>query len=138
MEDIFTPIVFLIAGAGFICIAVRLKGKREMLLQNGVETEGVINGFEISTGFDNTAVSYPIVRFQTKELKLIEAKASVAPPRFLLKDGQKVIVIYNPDNPTQYIFKTSIDFSKTVYIFWAVGIGLLLFGLWATYKYLVS
>lgn len=138
MEDILTPIVFLIAGAGFIYIALQLKDKSKKLLQNGVETEGVINGFETSSGSNNMTVSYPVIRFQTKEGKLIEEKASIAPPRFLLKEGQKVVVTYNPDNPAEYIFKTSVDYSKTLYIFLVVGIALMLFGLWSTYQYLVS
>lgn len=132
------PVVFLLVGAGFIYLALQLKDKRKMLLQNGVETEGVINGFETSIGTNNMTAEYPIIRFQTKTGKLIEQKASIAPPKFLLKNGQKVIVTYNPDNPAEYIFKTSFDFSKVFYVFLIGGMGLILFGLWSTYKYLVS
>lgn len=138
MEDIFIPIVSLVVGAMFIYVAMQLKGKRTMLLENGIETEGVINGFELSMGTNNMTASYPIIRFQTSEGKLIEQKASIAPPKFLLKEGQKVIVTYNPDNPTEYIFKTSLDFSKIFYVFLIGGIGILLFGLWSAYKYLVN
>jgi hypothetical protein len=138
MEDIFIPIISLVVGAGFIYLAIHQKEKRKMLLQNGVETDGVINGFATSIGTNNMTTSYPIIRFQTKTGKLIEQKANVAPPKFLLKDGQSVIVTYNPDNPEEYIFKTSLDFSKILYVFLIGGIGLVLFGLWATYKYLIS
>ena len=138
MEDIFIPIVSLVVGAMFVYVAMQLKGKRTMLLENGIETEGVINGFETSMGTDSMISSYPVIRFQTKTGKLIEQKASIAPPKFLLKDGQKVTVTYNPDNPAEYIFKTSFDFSKIFYVFLISGIAILLFGLWSAYKYLVN
>lgn len=139
MEDILTPIVFLVIGAVFIYVSVQFKDKRKMLLKNGVETEGVINSFDTSSGINSMSTTSPIIRFQTKEKKLIEQKASIAPPKFLLKEGQKVIVIYNPDNPTEYIFKTtSFDFSKMSYVALIFGVVFLLIGLWMTHKYFVS
>jgi len=138
MEDIFVPIVFLVVGTVAIYVALQLMDKRKVLVQDGVETDGIINGFETTNGINNMSASYPIIRFQTKEKKLIEQKASIAPPRFLLKEGQKVIVIYNPDNPTEYIFKTTFDFSKISYVILVFGVVFLLLGLWMTYKYLVN
>ncbi|HKB43295.1 MAG TPA: DUF3592 domain-containing protein [Chitinophagaceae bacterium] len=135
MSELVTLIIPLFSGIVLIILAMTLLAKRNKIIQNGVEVEGVIFDFETSDT-NNNYLKYPIIRFVTKEGSWITKTADYSLP--FLKRGQKVIVIYNKDNHEEFIFKTSIDVSKLAYLFLILGIIILLIGLLLAYRYLIK
>lgn len=136
MNDIFVSSVFLIVGVGILFVAFIVKQKTNRILTNGVETEGVINGFEDSNNLSNNS-KYPIIRFQTKEGTLITEKANIALPPFVLKEGQKVKVVYQVDNPKEFVLKTPFSFSNLFYFFVVIAISFIIIGGFGIYNYLL-
>lgn len=142
MADPINIIALLVFGIIFILAGSKLVEKRKNIIQNGIEVEGVIFEFDDSTppisidSYDNA--KYPIIRFVTKKGEWITEKSEYEVSSFLFKEGQKVKVIYNPENPKDFIFKTKVDFSKFAYLFLIAGIILFSTGLWFAYKYLTT
>ncbi|MES1214953.1 MAG: DUF3592 domain-containing protein [Bacteroidota bacterium] len=144
MSDVYNILIFLFLGTGLLFLASKLIEKKKRLVNNGVEVEGVVFKFDdSSSSFITSSDSgnnsrFPVIRFVTKEGLWITETADTALPSFLLKEGQSVKVVYNPDNPKEFIYKTSIDFSKISYLFVALGIGFLIVGIWFASKYLIK
>lgn len=137
MNDIFVSLIFLITGTVVMCVIFFVKQKNKKILENGIEVEGVINGFENIDSLSNNS-RFPIIRFQTQNGVLITEKANIALPPFILKEGQKVKVIYKIDNPKDFILKTSFDFSKLFYLFLLLSIVFISLGILGVYKYLIT
>jgi len=137
MSEVYNILIFLFLGTGAIYIASKLTEKRKKIINNGIEVEGIIFGFEASPD-SNMNASYPVLRFVTKEGLWITEAADYSSIPFLLKKGQTVKIVYNPDNPKEFIYKTSVDYSKIYYLFFAVGIACLVGGVWFAYKYLTK
>ncbi|MCW3116904.1 MAG: hypothetical protein JWM28_986 [Chitinophagaceae bacterium] len=127
----------LFIGLGLLFAGLKFITKRKKLLTNGIEVEGVIFGFESSSG-STSGVAYPVIRFVTKEGLWITESANIGLPQFLLKQGQQVKVVYNPAKPKEFIYKTSVDFSKIGYFIVVGGILLFIAGIWFAYKYLTK
>ncbi len=136
MSELITLITPLFLGIVFIIVSMTLMSKRNKIIQNGIEVEGVIFDFEASHVSNNNFLKYPIIRFVTEEGLWITKTSDYSFP--FLKKGSKVTVIYNKDKPEDFIFKTSIDISKLAYLFLIPGIIILLIGLWFAYRYLIS
>lgn len=137
MNDIFVSLIFLITGTVVMYVIFFVKRKNKKILENGIEVEGVINGFENIDSLSNNS-RFPIIRFQTQNGVLITEKANIALPPFILKEGQKVKVIYKIDNPKDFILKTSFDFSKLFYLFLLLSIVFISLGILGVYKYLIT
>lgn len=137
MNHIFVSLIFLIIGTGIMVVIFFVKQKNKKILENGIEVEGVINGFEHIDSLSNNS-RFPIIRFQTQNGVLITEKANIALPPLILKKGQKVKVIYQIDNPKEFVLKTLFDFSKLFYLFLLVSIALIALGILGVYKYLIT
>ena len=136
MEDPINIIYFLLGGAISVFSFFKFREKRKRIIDNGIEVEGIIYEFDgISI---NAQTSYPLIRFVTKEGLWITEQADYGGPGFFLKQGQEVTVIYNADNPKEFIYKTSTDLSKIGYLFLIIGIASISIALWFAYKYLTS
>lgn len=134
MQEILNIIIPFFVAVVSILLFLKLSEKKKQLIANGIETDGIIYGFDSSEIYDSSA-SYPVIRFLTREKVWITEKADIALPRFFLKEGQKVTVIYNAENPKEFIYKTSFDFTKLSYVFLVAGIICLAAGFWMLYKY---
>lgn len=91
--------------------------------KNGIVTDGVIFDTESST-INNVRISYPTVRFLTVNNEWITetSKTGLFPSYY--KNGEKVIVIYNPDNPKQFLIKS--NYNKVVpFVIIIAGLALL-------------
>jgi hypothetical protein len=143
MSDPIQIIIFLILGAAAIFAFFKFHEKRQKIIENGIEVKGIV--FEYS---ENTPVDYitstslrsncPTIRFVTKDGLWITKQADYVSSDFFLKQGQEVTVIYNADNPQEFIYKTSTDLSKFGYLFLISGIVSVSIALWFAYKYLTS
>ena len=143
MSDPIQIIVFLILGATAIFAFFKFQEKRNKVIENGIEVTGIV--FESSknapldyTNSTNFRSNHPTIRFVTKEGLWITEQADYGGSGFFLKQGQQVTVIYNVDNPKEFIYKTSTDLSKFGYLFLVVGIASISVALWFAYKYLTS
>ena len=143
MSDPIQIIVFLILGTAAIFAFFKFLEKRKRVIENGIEVTGIV--FESSknapvdyTNSTNFKSSCPTIRFVTKEGLWITEQADYGGPGFFLKQGQEVTVIYNADNPKEFIYKTSTDLSNFGYLFLISGIASIAVALWFAYKYLIS
>ena len=141
MPDVITIVSLLLIGIAFILLASKLIGKKKRIIQNGIEVDGIIFGFEYERSSSSSNVNnlkYPLIRFLTKEGEWFTEKSDYGSNISFLKKGTKVKVIYNATNPKEFIFKTSFDFSKLNYLFLVAGIIFFIIGLWLAYKYLTT
>ncbi len=81
------------------------------LLKNGVEVEGVIfdvewESTESTFSSSNAQASYPVVRFVTNEGTWITKKSNQS--GILIKQGQKIKLKYNPENPENFIIQMDL------------------------------
>jgi hypothetical protein len=143
MSDPIQVIVFLTLGVAAIFAFFKFQEKKKKIIENGIEVTGIV--FEYS---ENAPVKYtdstnykdniPTIRFVTKEGLWITEQADYGGSGFFLKQGQEVTVIYNADNPKEFIYKTSTDLSKIAYLGLIIGIASISVALWFAYKYLTS
>lgn len=116
--------------------------KRKRIIQNGIEAEGIVFDFsdessQISINTNGRSASTPLIRFVTKEGVWITEKGEWSST--VLNQGDKVTVIYSPDNPKEFIFKTSRDWGGILmYLFLLMGVVSLIVGLWQAYQYLTK
>ena len=119
----------------FIGLALVIYGYLQIVRSNkvrkgGIKVEGIV--FDIydqqsGSNRDDDQI-FPIIRFATKEGLLITKKYHVSTERSYLKEGQKVDVTYNPNEPEQFII-ISHGFKWTPYLP-QVGIFPLAFGIY--------
>ncbi len=134
MQEIINIIIPIFVGSVSILLSLKLTEKKKRIIANGIETNGVIFSFESPEISDSSSV-YPVIRFVTKEGVWITELADIALPRFLLKEGQKVRVIYNADNPKEFVYKTTFDVTNLSYVFLVAGFLFIAGGFWMLYKY---
>ncbi len=126
-------ILLLLMGIVFIVGSSVMKKKKRKILENGIETEGVIFQMSNDGSFNND--SYPIIRFITKKQEWITEQYDVSGP-FLNKPGKKITVVYNPDNPKEFVVKTAPDFLLVLNFFIVIGFILLIIGGKLAFDYL--
>ena len=135
MEDPINIIYFLLGGAIAVFGFFKFRQKRKRIIDNGIEVEGIIYEFDgISI---NAQTSYPLIRFVTKEGLWITEKGDWTSTS--LKEGVKVTVVYNSNDPKEFIYRTSYDWSDILtYVFLIAGVVSICIGLWFGYQYLIS
>jgi hypothetical protein len=134
MQEIINIIIPFFVGLVLILLSLKSTEKKKRVIANGIETDGIIFSFE-SSGISDSSAVYPVIRFVTKEGVWITELADMVLPRYLLKEGQKVRVIYNADNPKEFVCKTTFDFAKLSYVFLIAGFLCIAGGFWMLYKY---
>jgi len=107
-----TPYIIVIIGIGFILLTYVQRKKYASLLKKGKQADGIVFDFE-SGGQDSPA--YPIIRFVTEKQEWVTKTASMNLPSF--KQGSKVTVIYDPENPGDFVINPeSAAFLQIVFI----------------------
>jgi len=81
----------------------QLKTKR--LSFKGAEAEGIVFDIVESDNI-NSHANYPIIRFLTSQKEWITEEYDISVTPSLFKKGQRVSVIYNPDNPKEFFIKS--------------------------------
>ena len=135
MEDPVYIIYFILGGAAAIFGFFKFREKRKRILDNGIEVKGVI--YEIDDISINNQANYPVIRFVTKEGLWITEKGDWTSTS--LKAGTKVTVIYNSNDPKEFIYKISYDWQDIFgYLLLMAGVASVGAGLWFAYQYLIS
>jgi hypothetical protein len=98
--NIFAIVIGIIVIIG--AIFFMRKGKK--LREEGIEAEGVVFDTEQST-INNSSISNPIIRFTTEKNEWITAKSNTGVIPRMYKKGDKVIVIYQKENPSYFVIK---------------------------------
>ncbi len=78
----------------------------DRLRKEGRETEGIVFDIESSNSYNensNSTTYYPIVRFVTDKQDWITEKSEISG---FYKPGDRVTVVYNPNNPRDFTIKS--------------------------------
>lgn len=135
MHDPISIIILLIAGVSCIIGVLKYWEKRKQIIQNGIEVKGIV--YEILDISINNEANYPMIRFVTKDGVWITEKGDWTSTS--LKAGQEVTVIYNSQDPKEFIYKITFDWSAImIYLVFLGGLVCIGVGLWFAYNYLTS
>jgi hypothetical protein len=139
MGEPTTIIALLLIGVASLVGYFKAIEKKKRIIENGVEADGIVFDFsednEVSTDINSPNAAMPLIRFVTKEGLWMTGKGEWS--LTTLKQGDKVTVIYNPENPKEFIYRTSMDWGGIlIYLFLVAGIVCLGIGLWFAYQYL--
>lgn len=110
MDNIDILIYILIAAIAVV-IVVSLILKRKKLLAAGIQAEGVVfqlnyvNDISVDTSSGSTGMYYPVIRFLTKENEWITQQYDIGRYPSVYKEGDKVVIFYDPTDPTNFIIK---------------------------------
>jgi len=102
------------------------------LKQVGESAEGVV--FDInfkSENIDSGNTSYPIIRFVTRNGEWVTEQSSSS--SLFVKKGKKVAVLYNPENPKEFIADLGMPSNLILPSFLVIGLALIAFGIYNSY-----
>lgn len=114
-------IFLLLFGLAFLLLSLIYFLKVKKISRNGVKTEGVVFDVEFRRGYKTP---YPVIRFTTEKGWITQTPGFWTNARTPIK-GDKVNVIYNPEDPTDFVVETKSN-GSVAFIF----IGLALILLW--------
>jgi len=93
----------LCIGAASTYVGVLQKRKRAKLLTNGLKAEGEVVELVFGGSTKNSTVYYPVIRFLTTEKEPITQKYDIGGTSNTYHQGDKLNVIYDPQNPLNFI-----------------------------------
>jgi hypothetical protein len=99
----FTCLFLLCLGAGVTYAGIAQKRKTTKLLKNGIKAEGEVLEL-VPTGVARNSNFYkPVIRFETLAKESITHKSDIGVSYSVYKVGDKLTVIYEQDNPTDFM-----------------------------------
>lgn len=119
----YLPIFFIVIGAIAILYAIFHKPPLDRLKQTGEHCEGIIFRLGYSTG-DSSTTDKITVRFVTKKQEWITEEVNtdgMLTWTGQFKEGQTVPIIYNSDNPKDFIIPTAYSPALVKLLFVVVG-----------------
>src|SRR5258708_39495721 len=96
MEKLFT----VLTGLGLIVIGLFYLYKNKKLIKNGILTNGVVIRLEHAKDLSLRRDLFPVVRFLTDQKEWITFTSSVGAYPAPFDEGDKVDVLYSPENPS--------------------------------------
>lgn len=100
-------IVTFAIGIVLLYVAIRFRLNTQKIAKKGIETEGVVFDIVPSKNIDSKA-NYPLIRFVTSEKEWITEEYNISAMFGFFKKGQKVTIVYNPDNTREFVVKSPI------------------------------
>ncbi|MBS1933479.1 MAG: hypothetical protein JST96_05715 [Bacteroidetes bacterium] len=147
-NDIFPMIAFIVIGIFFIFNYSKGIKKIKSVTKNGIEAEGIIFELVQDETIDDTPkdlayrdtyyLKSPVIRFLTQEKHWVTGMPLIKISTTFFKTGQKVNVIYNSENPEEFLLKTKLDLSTIITLVLIAGIVCLGYGVFLAYNYLKS
>ncbi|MEN7550760.1 DUF3592 domain-containing protein [Rapidithrix thailandica] len=95
--------------------------RRQTLLKYGNKTKGIVFKLEEEIGSGGAVMYFPVMRFTTAKKEWITKKSSTGSSFSQLKIGDKIEIIYDPENPYNAEILNSSYYSLPV-IFILVGL----------------
>jgi ketosteroid isomerase-like protein len=120
-------IILLIFGLAFLMISLIFLFKLKKISRNGIKTEGIVFDVEYRK---NYRISYPVIRFLTVQNVWITQTPGFWTTAKVPIKGDKVSVIYNPDDPTDFVVEGK---SNRVTPFILIGLSLII--IWGILKW---
>ena len=102
------------------------------MAQIGESAEGVV--FDLvhkSEGVDEGNTTYPIIRFVTRNGEWITEQNSTS--SLFVKKEKKVEVLYNPENPKEFVADLGMPSNLILPSFLLIGLALIAFGIYNSY-----
>lgn len=121
-----TAVIPIILGLALIIGGYTLLRKLDKMKQNGVLVEGIIFSFDGSSSYSGND-SGPVIRFVTKEGVWVTKEYSEGISHSFMKSGQKVRVIYDPDNPENFVVSSTTP-KWLPYLLLVIGFGVFGYG----------
>lgn len=123
----FGEIIVLAISIGAIAIGIHLWQKGNHLLTNGKKAKAVIFKNNYSSNAGDGGMYYPVVRFLTDKQEWITQELSIgySPAK---KEGTKLEVIYDPDDPTDVEINSTFQLEILPRILVIIGVCGLVFG----------
>ncbi len=109
-------IVIIAIGIALFYLAFKFRSNIKNIAKNGEQVEGIV--FDIVE--DNNPQSqakYPIIRFVTSNKEWITEQYNISTLPGLFKKGQKLSIVYNPDNPKEFFVKSAINSIAPILLF---------------------
>lgn len=100
-------LIIIIFGIAIFYVAFKFQLNTKKIAKIGEQAEGVV--FDIVESSDTKSqVRYPIIRFVTSQKEWITEQYSISTLPGFFKKGQKVTIIYNPNNPKEFFVKSAV------------------------------
>jgi Protein of unknown function (DUF3592) len=97
--------IFFIIGAVLLYLAFRIRRKVKKIARTGIHAEGtVIDLVDVNISKD-IVPQFPVIRFVTLKGEGVTEQYNISAPS-LPKKGQKVDIVYNPENPKEFFINT--------------------------------
>ena len=109
-------IVIMAMGIAVLYMAVKFRSNTKNIAKNGEQVEGVVFDIVQDTNPQSQA-KFPVIRFVTSQKEWITEQYNISTLPGFLKKGQKLIIIYNPDNPKEFFVKSRINSIVPVLLF---------------------
>lgn len=102
-----------------------------------MSADGIVYGLSRTNSINtnsNLNSSLPTIRFVTNKGEWITKEYSIGSSAF--KQGQKVQVLYNPENPVEFMLEANATTKLITYFILPIaGIAMIVYGLFNTYQY---
>lgn len=107
MSNIIMALICILAGTAFLINVTKLRQHTKNVLKKGVEAYGEIKS--IRTEQRGTSfVKFPVVEYEANGVKKFITDFWVSQNKSIY-EGQPVVVIYDPQNESEYLIKEKID-----------------------------
>lgn len=117
----------LIVGIAITIIAIKTLIKGNYIRKNGLSAEGIVYDLTHNSTI-SVNLQLPIIRFVTHDQHWVTKEAKIGLPYGMYKRGQKIKVIYDKDEPTEFVI-ISTSSILIPYILLVAGCVLLAFSL---------
>lgn len=120
------PFTFGIIGALLTILGAIWNDRHKRLLKKGIKVEGVVFSVEVTvSGSSLTKTYYPVIRYLTLQNEWITKRYNIGSKPSLYKEGDKVIVIYDPTDTSVFTLNDTISKIAPI-IFILIGVALLI------------
>jgi hypothetical protein len=109
-------IAIMAMGIAVLYMAVKFRSNTKNIAKNGEQVEGVVFDIVQDTNPQSQA-KFPVIRFVTSRKEWITEQYNISTLPGFLKKGQKIIIIYNPDNPKEFFVKSRTNSIVPVLLF---------------------
>lgn len=138
----FLPYIFIVIGFGIMIYGFFKKTTTHILIKTGIKAEGIIYELKgkssgTSTFFNNIVYDKIIVRFVTNKLEWVTAEAQNESGLFYsgqYKIGERVEVMYDPDDPNRFIIITKQSENNARLFAIVTGLIFIIAGLFKLFK----
>ncbi|MBN1203430.1 MAG: DUF3592 domain-containing protein [Myxococcaceae bacterium] len=93
-------LILAVVGIGLVVGSIVAASRTKRFLATAQEARAEVIGMHVSSGTQSSRAYFPVLRYRTQKGATHEVTSSVGsnPPRY--KEGDSVVILYEPANPT--------------------------------------